>query len=83
MQVSAKITSKNQITLPKILREKLELGDSDKTIVFNISDDKPVTVEKLKTNNLWDIVEEQRKKYGSIDTPEIDWGSDVGEERLN
>ena len=83
MQVSAKITSKNQITLPKILREKLELGDSYKTIVFNISDDKPVTVEKLKTNNLWDIVEEQRKKYGSIDTPEIDWGSDVGEERLD
>lgn len=83
MQVSAKITSKNQITLPKILREKLELGDSDKTIVFNISDDKPVTVEKLKTNNLWDIVEEQCKKYGSIDTPEIDWGSDVGEERLD
>ena len=83
MQVSAKITSKNQITLPKILREKLELGDSDKTIVFNISDDKPVTVEKLKTNNLWDIVEEQRKKYGSIDTPEIDWGSDVGEESLD
>lgn len=83
MQVSAKITSKNQITLPKILREKLELGDSDKTIVFNISDDKPVTVEKLKTNNLWDIVEEQRKKYGSIDTPEIDWSSDVGEERLD
>ena len=83
MQVSAKITSKNQITLPKILRDKLELGDSDKTIVFNISDDKPVTVEKLKTNNLWDIVEEQRKKYGSIDTPEIDWGSDVGEERLD
>ena len=83
MQVSATITSKNQITLPKILREKLELGDSDKTIVFNISDDKPVTVEKLKTNNLWDIVEEQRKKYGSIDTPEIDWGSDVGEERLD
>ena len=83
MQVSAKITSKNQITLPKILREKLELGDSDKTIVFNISDDKPVTVEKLKTNNLWDIVEEQRKKYVSIDTPEIDWGSDVGEERLD
>lgn len=83
MQVSAKITSKNQITLPKILREKLELGDSDKTIVFNISDDKPVTVEKPKINNLWDIVEEQRKKYGSIDTPEIDWGSDVGEERID
>ena len=83
MQVSAKITSKNQITLPKILREKLELGDSDKTIVFNISDNKPVTVEKPKANNLWDIVEEQRKKYGSIDTPEIDWGSDVGEERLD
>ena len=83
MQVSAKITSKNQITLPKVLRDKLELGDSDKTIVFNISDNKPDTVEKLKTNNLWDIVEEQRKKYGSIDTPEIDWGSDVGEERLD
>ena len=44
-------------------------------IVFNISDDKPVTVEKLKTNNLWDIVEEQRKKYGSIDTPEIDYNA--------
>ena len=83
MQVSAKITSKNQITLPKVLRDKLELGDSDKTIVFNIFDNKPVTVEKPKTNNLWDIVEEQRKKYGSIDTPEIDWGLDVGEERLD
>ena len=83
MQVSAKITSKNQITLPKVLRDKLELGDSDKTIVFNISDNKAVTVEKPKTNNLWDIVEEQRKKYGSIDTPEIDWGLDVGEERLD
>lgn len=83
MQVSAKITSKNQITLPKVLRDKLELGDSDKTIVFNISDNKPVTVEKPKANNLWDIVEEQRKKYGSIDTPEIDWGLDVGEERLD
>lgn len=54
MQVSAKNTSKNQIT-----------------------------VEKPKTHNLWDIVEEQRKKYGNIDTPEIDWGSDVGEERLD
>ena len=83
MQVSAKITSKNQITLPKVLRDKLELGHSDKTIVFSISDNKPVTVEKPKTNNLWDIVEEQRKKYGSIDTPEIDWGLDVGEERLD
>ena len=83
MQVSAKITSKDQIALPKILRDKLELGDSDKTVVFNISDDKPITIEKPKTNNLWDIVEEQRKKYGSIDTPEINWGPDIGEERIN
>ena len=83
MQVSAKITSQNQIPLPKILRDKLELGDSDKTVVFNISDDKPITIEKPKTNNLWDIVEEQRKKYGSIDTPEINWGPDIGEERIN
>lgn len=83
MRVSAKINSKNQITLPKILRDKLELSDSDKTILFNISDDKPVTVEKSKGDYLWDIVEKQREKYGSVDTPEIDWGSDVGKERID
>jgi len=27
--------------------------------------------------DMWTIVDEQEKKYGSISTPEIDWGEDV------
>lgn len=83
MQVAAKITSKNQITIPKAVRDKLKLNSNDRTIVFNIEDDKAITVEKPKENDLWDIVAEQQQKYGSIDTPEIDWDDDFGEERID
>ena len=82
MQVQAKITSKNQITIPKAVRDTLKLNKNDKTIVFNIKDNESVTLEKPK-NNLWDIVDAQEKVYGNIDTPEIDWGQDVEEERID
>lgn len=82
MQVQAKITSKNQITIPKAVRDTLKLSKSDKTIVFNIKDNNSVTLEN-PNQNLWDIVDTQEKVYGSIDTPETDWGEDVGEERID
>lgn len=82
MQVQAKITSKNQITIPKAVRDSLKLNKNDKTLIFNINNDQKITVEKPKKKSLWNIVAEQEKKYGSIDTPEIEWGDDVGEERI-
>lgn len=82
MQVQAKITSKNQITIPKAVRDTLKLSKSDKTIVFNIKDNNSVTLEN-PNQNLWDIVDTHEKVYGSIDTPETDWGEDVGEERID
>lgn len=81
MQVRAKITSKNQITIPKAVRDSLKLNKNDKTLIFNINNHQKITVEKPKKKSLWNIVAEQEKKYGSIDTPEIEWGDDVGEER--
>lgn len=83
MQVQAKITSKNQITLPKAVRDSLKLNKTDKTVIFNIHDNHSITLEKPKHNNLWDIVAEQEKKYGSVDTPELDWGPDMGAERID
>lgn len=51
--------------------------------LFNIEPDR-ITVEKApEKNNLWQAVEKQEKIYGSVSTPEQDWGKDVGEEDLN
>lgn len=83
MEIAAKITSKNQITIPKAVRDSLHLGKGDKTILFNIHDNQQITVEKPHQQDLWTIVAEQAKKYGSVDTPEIDWGDGAGEERID
>lgn len=36
-----------------------------------------VFVMEDKEKSLWEIVAEQEKKYGSISTPEVDWGKDI------
>lgn len=30
-----------------------------------------------KDSSIWKTIDEQQEKYGSVDTPEINWGNDV------
>ncbi|WP_318530594.1 AbrB/MazE/SpoVT family DNA-binding domain-containing protein [Companilactobacillus hulinensis] len=78
--IPAKITSKNQITIPKQVRNRLHLDKHD-SLNFVIKSNGEITVENDK--NFWRIVAEQEKKYGSVSTPEIDWGQDVGSEVID
>lgn len=76
LSIVAKITSKNQITVPKEVRNKLNLKAQD-SIKFTENKDGSFSMRKEKKKDLWTIVDEQEKKYGSISTPEIDWGEDI------
>lgn len=81
MIVNTKMTSKNQITIPKAVRDRLQLDGKDTIVFFDIQPNS-ITIEKGKEENLWQTVKEQEKKYGSVATAEVDWGEDVGEEEL-
>lgn len=74
--IPAKMTSKNQITIPKLIREVLSIHDKD-TILFKIKPDGEVQIKPKREKNLWDIVREQEEIYGTIRTEEIEWGDDV------
>lgn len=82
MIINAKVTSKNQITIPKAVRDRLGINGKDVSVSFNIEPDK-VTIKKTPERNLWQIVKKQEKIYGSVATPEINWGEDVGEEKFD
>lgn len=75
------VTSKNQTTVPKIIRKTLKLnpGDEIKYIVESNGSIR-ISKNKKKTDDMWSIAYEQEKKYGSIDTPELDWGPDIESE---
>ncbi|KGO32503.1 type II toxin-antitoxin system PrlF family antitoxin (plasmid) [Oenococcus alcoholitolerans] len=77
-KVSSKITSKNQVTIPKTVRDFLEAGSSD-IIEWQIEPNGKVMVAKSKPD-LWQIVDEQEKKFGNLSTTEVDWGKDVESE---
>ena len=67
------ITSKNQTTVPKIVRQSLALKPGDK-IKYIVNAGGLIRIVKVKggADNMWDVAYEQEKKYGSFDTPEID-----------
>lgn len=76
IRIKAKLSSKNQLTIPKAVRDSLGLSDQDK-VVFQLNNG---TVTLKKDTDFWDEVEHQEKIYGNLSTDELDWGSDVGEE---
>ena len=76
--VVAKVTS-NQITVPKPVREALQIGKQDK-LKFSIKENGEVLLEREEPDDLWSIVEKQEKVYGNLSTPEPDWGADAGAE---
>jgi antitoxin PrlF len=80
VKVISKITSKNQVTVPQSIRKVLRVSSKD-SIQWNIGKNGDVTV-KNASDNLWDVVNEQKAVYGTVDTPEVDWGSDIESENL-
>lgn len=74
-KVSSKITSKNQITIPKIVRELLKVHSAD-SIEWQIEPNGRVMITRSQPD-LWQIIEEQKNKFGNLSTTEIDWGKDV------
>lgn len=79
--VISKITAKNQVTIPKTIREALNVKSSDK-IEWELGADGQITEKRTapEKDDFWKMVDEQEKKYGSIVTPEVDWGEDAGSE---
>ena len=75
VQINSRITSKNQVTIPKTVRNFLKVKPSD-SIEWTINANGQVSVTK-GTTELWDTVSEQEKEYGNLSTPEIDWGTDI------
>ncbi|GAA2972679.1 type II toxin-antitoxin system PrlF family antitoxin [Lentilactobacillus parakefiri] len=82
--IVSKITANNQVTIPKTVREVLNVQASDE-IEWEVGFDGQVTVKKAspEESDFWKIVDEQEEKYGKVDTPEVDWGSDVGSEEFD
>ncbi|MFT4245991.1 MAG: type II toxin-antitoxin system PrlF family antitoxin [Micrococcaceae bacterium] len=83
--VESKITSKNQITVPKPIRTALNVKEHD-FIEFVLNDDDQVIVKRKDAddfNSFWDKVFDQEKKYGNPSTDELDWGADVGAEVID
>ncbi len=80
----SKINSKNQVTIPKMIREALHVKSSGE-IEWELESNGQITVSRKspKVSGFWRTVDEQEKKYGSVDTPEIDWGPDVGSEEFD
>lgn len=80
-KINSRITSKNQVTIPKSVREALNINPAD-SIEWDVDPSGRVIVKKT-SGNLWDIVAEQEKEYGNFSTPEINWGNDLESEEFD
>lgn len=75
--VTAKITSKNQVTIPKSIRTALDIKSHDH-IIFYTNEQGDVVIKSVdKKKAFWEKVEEQQATYGSIDDKEMTWGEDL------
>lgn len=89
--ITAKIGSRGQVTLPKIVREKLNLKTGTDYVNFKFDSDDSVKVEKLISNdntieNFWKREKDIRKKYNLTKNDfesDLDWGEDVGSEKFD
>lgn len=61
--VISKITAKNQVTIPKTIREALNVKSSDK-IEWELGADGQITVKRTapEKDDFWKMVDEQEKK---------------------
>jgi antitoxin PrlF len=81
--MDAKLTSKGQITVPKGVREALDLDSSD-TVSFVMQADGSILVRKKITKEVfWNKIREVEAEYEVASSPEVDWGEDVGSEVID
>lgn len=75
------VTTKNQTTVPKVIRQTLNLIPGDK-IKYIINTNGSISISKSKESidDMWTRAYELEKKYGNIDTPELEWGDDIESE---
>lgn len=71
-----KLASKNQLTISKVVRDALNLVNPD-SVVFQRNDS---TVTPKERTNFWDEVNQQAQVYGKLNTDELAWGIDRGNE---
>lgn len=85
VQVSAKMTSKNQITVPKSVRQKLGLKENKK-VIFEFTPEGEIKVTSEKNNldfeGFWKHELAVAEEYTSYDTEIVDFGEDVGEKKI-
>lgn len=78
--IVAKITSKNQVTIPKSIRTDLDIKPHD-YIVFYTNDQGNVVIKRVdKKLVFWKRVEELQEKYGSINDEDLIWEEDIEDE---
>lgn len=79
----AKLTSKNQVTIPKPIRKLLDV-QSRNQIIFQTTESGDITIKAQdRTHAFWDKVEEEQAKYGPLDREEVFWGEDIEAEEFD
>ncbi|MGX7244507.1 AbrB/MazE/SpoVT family DNA-binding domain-containing protein [Enterococcus quebecensis] len=77
--IVAKMIIKNQVTIPKPIRQRLDIHSHDE-LAFEVQDNGDILVRKNEeTENIWQLVAQQQKKYGKDEETEFDWGEEVGD----
>lgn len=78
VSLSQKLNSEEKLT-----RAEFKVRVADETIVHVFDGRAPCDIHVLddwkspKDSSIWKTIDEQQEKYGSVDTPEINWGNDV------
>ncbi|MFZ8765475.1 type II toxin-antitoxin system PrlF family antitoxin [Enterococcus diestrammenae] len=80
--IIATITSKNQITIPKAIRQKLDVHTNDQ-LSFEETAEGEIVIKKKANDDFWQVVKEHSETYTIPSESEIDWGSDLGGEVID
>ena len=80
------LSKKNQVTIPKWVRNTLNVH-AHQGITFKRAPHHRIIItgvpKESRKNVFWDKMDTNSRKYGSDDTPEVDWGHDVGREKID
>ena len=76
--INAKIGSRGQVTLPKVVREQLHLKAGSDYVKFKLE---KLVSDKESIKEFWEREDFLRQKYNltkEYPESEVDWGPDVG-----
>lgn len=73
----ARLTSNNQVTVPKPILQRLALHAGNQ-VAFTILGSRKVSFKRyIETDDFWKLIADQFEKSGRLDDDEIDWGEDI------